>query len=434
VSHGLDTVRGMDKAPTSPNRPDHETIVTIADGEAVVAGLVLTERAVVEHLRALAPEQRPAELIRAIGIGLHGLATATMRATVNEMENRVRDILVSAAAAAETHIGTAVTTGRSELTAQLDPDVRSSLTARTVAELAQVHQATLARLDPDRADSHTAKLVGAITEMLGPGGQLAQRLADVFDSAEADHGMGRLLDTMDRRFLEIRDLLVGEQQRRQEASRGTAKGIEFEDVIEDILRVEARHLAGCIVERTGNIAGALGSEAKVGDFAITLSDGTRVAVEAKNTARLALGGSTGILAELDRAMDNRKATWALCISRQDAYPHEVGSFGIYGNRLLVVDPGDGTLVRVALRWIAAAAHDSMWVDHGVNTATALDKLERIRGLAQHFSRSKKVLAGAQSGLETVREELDSLRGELLELVDDAARALHQPAQETRKVA
>jgi hypothetical protein len=112
----------------------------------------------------------------------------------------------------------------------------------------------------------------------------------------------------------------------------------------------------------------------------------------------------------------------------------VGSFGVYGNRLLVVDPGDGTLARVAVRWIAAAAHNTGATEHTIDTTGALDSLDRIRGLAQHFSRSKKVLASAQSGLDTVRDELDTLRSELLDLVDDTTRALQPPPSETRWVA
>jgi len=419
---------------TSPNQAEDPAIITVEEGTAVISGLVLTDPTVVAHLGSIHPEHRADELVRAIGIGLHGLATASMRATVEEMENRVRTIIATAATAAQSQLGDAVEMGRSELSNHLDPNVRSSLTARSIAELEKVHRETLAQLDPDRTDSHTAKLVGAITEMLGPGGQLADRLADVFDSAEAEHGMGRLLDTFEKRFREIRDLLVGEQQRLVEAERGTAKGFEFEDLVEEVLREEARGLSGCIVERTGLSAGTLGPDAKVGDFVLTLADGTRIAVEAKNVSRISLSGGTGILAELDRAMDNRNASWSLCVSHHDAFPGEVGSFGVYGNRLLVVDPGDGVLIRVALRWIAAAARGASVHDEAIDTTGALEKLERIRGLAQHFSRSKKVLTNAQTGLETVRDELDLLRGELLDLVDDATRALRPAVVTARRVA
>lgn len=424
----------METTQPSPARNEIPVSVEIEDGVVVVERLVLTQPAVVAHLKTISPDQRGDELVRAIGIGLHGLATVTMRATVDDMEKRVRDLIATAATAAQGHIGEAVRVGRSELEAHLNPDVRSSLTARTVAELEELHKATLSRLDPDRSDSHTAKLVSAITEMLGPGGQLAQRLTDVFDSSEADHGMGRLLDTLERRFQEMRDLLVGEQQRQQEAQRGTAKGVEFEDIIEELLRAEAHGLSGCIVERTGNVAGKLGADARVGDFVMTLADGTRIAIEAKNSSRITLGGGTGILSELDRAMDNRNADWGLCVSAQDAFPREVGCFGIYDNRLLVVDQGDGTLIRVALRWIAAAARGASTTGDGIDASNALDKLDRIRALAQSFSRSKKVLAGAQNGLETVRDELDLLRSELLDLVEDASRSLHPQVPAARRVA
>jgi hypothetical protein len=320
-----------------------------------------------------------------------------------------------------------------ELAAHFDPDVRSSLTARTVAELEELHATTLARLDPDRSDSHTGKLMTSITDLLGPGGLLAQRLEAAFDSTEAESGFGRLLDTFERRFQEMRDLVVGDQQREAESARGTAKGIEFEDEVEALLRREARALSGCVVERTGHVGGTLGSHSKVGDFVVVLSDGTTVAVEAKNTARIGLTGSTGILTELDQAMDNRNATWSVCISNVDAYPGEVGSFAVYGNRILVVEDGDGTLTGVALRWIAAAASATAPGDDQIDAAAALERLARIRDLAQHFSRSKKILTTAQTGLESVREDLDSLRSQLLDLVDDISRVLRPAALTQRSV-
>ena len=278
----------------------------------------------------------------------------------------------------------------------------------------------------------TGKLVAEITALLGPGGLLAQRLENVFDTTEADQGFGRLLDVLERRFQELRDVVIGEQHRQTEAERGTAKGFDFEDEVEDLLRAQARPIGGCIVERTGHLGGALGSHCRVGDFTFTLPDGTSVAVEAKNSARIALTGSTGILDELDQAMSNRRATWALCVSRVDAFPREVGSFAVYGNRILVVEAGDVTLTGVALRWIAAATRAANGDQALADTGAALDGLQRIRDLAQHFSRSKKVLATAQSSLGSVRDDLDSLRSQLLDLVDDASRAL-RPAV-TQRVA
>ncbi len=419
--------------PSATERANPPAVVTVASDTTFVNNLVLTDASVARYLGMFPADRHAEELIRAISIGIHGLAATSMRATVDDMTSEVRRILESAASAADSHLGEALQAGRTELAAHLDPEVRSSLTARTVSELEAVHTATLARLDPDRSDSHTGRLVAAISELLGPGGLLAKRLEDAFDSAEADHGMGRLLDTFEKRFTEMRDLVVGEQQRAAEADRGTAKGVAFEDEVESVLRTEARSLSGCVVERTGQIGGTLGSQSKVGDFVVVLADGTRIAIEVKNTSRIGLTGTTGILHELDQAMDNRNGSWAICVSKTDAYPGEVGSFGVYGNRLLIVDPGEGTLTQVALRWVAAAARATAAGADSVDTTAALDRLARIRDLAQSFSRSKKVLTSAQSGLDTVREELDSVRSQLIELVDDIVRAIQPPAEPSQQL-
>lgn len=405
--------------------------ISIAGPTITITSLRLRDETAAAYLSQFSRDQWPNELVRAISLGLHGMASTSMRATVDEMKEEVHRILETADQAAESLLSRAIDTGRSELSAHLDPEVRSSLTARTVAELEEVHRATLSRLDPDRTDSHTGKLVAAITELLGPGGLLAQRLETAFDSTEAESGIGRLLDTFERRFQEMRDLVVGEQHRAEEAARGTAKGLEFEDVVEEMLRTEARALQGCTVERTGHVGGSLGIHSKVGDFVVVLPDGTRVAIEAKNTARIGLTGNTGILEELDEAMANRDAGWAMCISSSDGFPGEVGSFGVYGNRLLIVDSGDGPLTGVGLRWIAAAVRAAGSSEDEVDTAAAMERLARIRDLAQSFSRSKKVLATAQSGLESVRQDLDSLRAQLLDLTDDLARALSTSAGSSR---
>lgn len=427
LSQPANSVANMDNSASSPALSDPTdcsiAAISIDESTITIANLVLQDDAVASYLTQFSADRRPDELLRAISLGIHGLAATSMRATVDEMKDEVHRILEAADTAAESLLGRAIADGQSQLAAYLDPEIRSSLTARTVAELEEVHQATLARLDPDRTDSHAGKLVAAITDLLGPEGLLAQRLEAAFDPAAADSGVSRLLDTVERRFQEMRDLMVGEQHRSAEAARGTAKGVEFEDTVEELLRFEARALHGCVVERTGQLGGMLGAQSKVGDFVVALADGTRVAVEAKNTARIGLSGATGILEELDQAMANRNASWAVCVSSRDAYPAEVGSFAAYGNRLLVVDSGDGPLTGVALRWIAAAVRAAATDNDGIDATAAFERLERIRDLAHHFSRSKKVLTTAQTGLDAVRQDLDSLRTQLLDLTDDLGRAL-----------
>jgi hypothetical protein len=425
----------MEYTSTSPSDDAaHMPSIAVTNSSVLVNDLCLDDEAVATYLMQFPEEQRAGELMRAISLGVHGLVATGMQATVDEMTNEVRRILDAAAKAAESQLGLAVKAGRSELTAHLDPDVRSSLTARTVNELEAVHNTTLARLDPDRTDSHTGRLVAMITELLGPGGLLAQRLDEAFDATDTGQGLGRLFGQFERRLQEMRDLIVGEQHRAGEVERSTAKGFEFEDEVEAMLRKEARAIGGCVVERTAQQGGVLGAQAKVGDFTVMLGDGTTIVVEAKNATRIGLTGSTGILTELDQAMANRNASWSICVSHQDAYPSEVGGFAVYGNRILLVDGGDGTLIGVALRWITAAARSEDHSRELADTAAALDGLDRIRELAQQFSSSKRVLSTAQASLESVRTDLDSLRKRLLDLVDDAVRALAGGRDTARRVA
>jgi hypothetical protein len=180
------------------------------------------------------------------------------------------------------------------------------------------------------------------------------------------------------------------------------------------------------VERTGRTPGKLAADAMVGDLVITLGSGTRVAIEVKNTTRIDLNGGGGILAELDRAMVNRDAGWAICVSHHAAYPGEVGTFGVYGNRVLIAADDDGTLLRVALRWVDAADAAARHGGGDVDREAVLGRLDRIHELAGRFGRTKRALTNVRRGVDDIKTEIDDLRTQLLDLVGEARLALAAP--------
>ncbi len=167
----------------------------------------------------------------------------------------------------------------------------------------------------------------------------------------------------------------------------------------------------------------LGADVMVGDFVVTLPGGQRIVVEAKNQASLTLHGPTGILAELERAIDNRSAGFAVCVSALPAFPAEVGPLGLYGNRMLVVDAGDGTLAEAALRWARAVVETSDTGDDRVDVAALGDLFERLRALAKHFSTQKRALTDVRRSIEGVQDGLHELRTSLVELVEEGLRRL-----------
>jgi hypothetical protein len=322
---------------------------------------------------------------------------------------------------AEERVGEMLTAAEHAYSEQLDPEVRSSLLSRSLREFHRWQDAFFTGMDVDQAGSIGGRLVERLEGLVGAGGTLEAQLDAALDPSADGSALGRLRDEMLAEIRELRDAVHSERGRQAEAARGSQKGFLFEDVVEERCRAWAAGLGGCVVERTSTDGGALSRDALVGDVVVTLPDGGRVVVEAKHTARITLTGTDGILAELDRATSNREADIAICISAQDAFPAEVGSFGLYGNRILVVDDGSDSLFDVALRvagllMTTARPRDGETIDR----AALLDQLDRVHKLAKRFSSSKRTLTEAQNSIDLAKEGLDSMRSELIEIAEAAA--------------
>lgn len=401
------------------------------DGQIVkIDGLVVEDPGLAELLRAQ-PEDRWEEIVeRALVVGVRGLLTMGLGIDLGEVDARVRRTVEEVTSEASRQVEAVLRTAERAFTEQFDPRQRSSVVGQALEEFGAWRDRFLQGFDPDYADSHTARFLDQLTELLGPQGLLETRIRAALDPDADGSALGRLSRTIDGRFTELRDLLVGEEKRAQEARRGTAKGFVFEDVVEEHLRSLARAVGGCVVERTGHLPGELGSEATVGDFVFVLPTGQRLVVEAKNAARIDLTGEEGILAELDRAKANRRASVAVCVSAGDAFPKEVGSFGVYGDRVLVVDDGEGTMLSVAIRTaelLAGAAGPGPAAS--LDPQMVLDRLEGVRGLAQLFSSNHRRLTEIGASVKKVQDSLASMRIQLLEQLDDLVLEIQRACRE-----
>jgi hypothetical protein len=274
-----------------------------------------------------------------------------------------------------------------------------------------------AGIDLGRSDSHTTRLLKQMEAMFAPEGPVLSRLRQTLDPT-GNSPFAATFAGIQSELARLRDDVVRQMGRAEEAQRGTAKGVEFEERLDRTLRQTAKTM-GAIVEYTARSSGAT-SGAMVGDYLITLADGCRVVVEVKSQRSISLMGKNGILSELDRAIANRDAQAALCISAEAAYPEEVGAFGVYGNRVLVVDDGEGTMITAALRWISAAL--------AIRETTALvdlapihDGLQRLRTICQRFSSQRSALTDVTKSVDKVSENLADMRNEVLALVEDLLR-------------
>lgn len=395
------------------------TSISVDENRVTIESLSVIDPQLADALRR---SEDPAALLeRILSVGTRGVLSMGMGLDLGDMEERMQRTMLDATGAVEQRVAGMLEEARAEIARALDPTSRDSIVSRTLEEFSDWSISFFNEVDPERATSHTGRLLEEMKTLLGPGGALEERLGAALDPTDASSGLARVTELLDKRFAEIREMLALERGRSEEAERGTMKGFDFEDVVEESLRVAARQM-GATVERTSSDPGTL--DRIVGDHVVELSSGARIVVEAKNKKTLALQGDKGILAELDLAMANRSAGVAICVSKHPgAFPREVGPINVYGRRILVCDDGEGTLIWVALRWAQQLAASTAAEVADIDTDAVRDQLERLGQLAERFRSNRANLTSIQSSVGAVHESLGEMRSDLLELADDLTRQI-----------
>jgi len=394
--------------------------------EAIIERLVVTDPAVVRMIATAGEEDRPDLILRILSVGVQGVASMGIGIDLTAIDARVQSVVESVTTEAEASVRSIIDESRANLSKQFDPEQRSSILARALSDFTDWRDEFLDKLDPGIEGSAATILIQRLLDLVGPDGALERRLAEALDMDAGDSAFARLSRLIDERFDDLRCELSGdriaEAARLAEADRGTAHGIEFEDVVEANLRRWASATKGSVVERTTMSTGALTAASRVGDFVVTLGDGRRIVVEAKRHASITLTGTGGILGELDAAIANRGADSAVCIAGRDAFPAEVGRFNVYGDRVLVVDEGDGAMTAIAMQWaasMAAAAPNRADLD----AAAVTDRIDRIRKAAETLSGARRSVTAIKASLDQLHETLGGLRTDVLDQVDDLDRLL-----------
>ncbi|HEX9738889.1 MAG TPA: hypothetical protein VGA91_06630, partial [Candidatus Limnocylindria bacterium] len=218
-----------------------------------------------------------------------------------------------------------------------------------------------------------------------------------------------------------------------ERARGTAKGIEFEDLVADRLAELARGV-GDFLERTGTDAGdALRS--KKGDFVLTIDPtrthgrDLRVVIEAKDRSL-----SRRLLAEeLTAARANRGAAIAMAVFTPEHAPAGVVPFALVGSDVYAVyDPeaDDGVGLEAAFRVARVMALLTLRDPTGqVDLAAVGEALQDIQFAVDNVRKMKSRLTSISSAAQEVGSLLDDLRERVLASVrdiDDLLRAAAEP--------
>lgn len=413
-------------APPPRSRP----AVDVEGDVIVVDHLRVEDRALAAFVESRAEADRPEMADRALRIGLHALQDAGTALDVEFVRREFDALLehnsaVNEAAAKELdnvlRLNFADRDGRLPRMLEQFLGDRGQLT-RLVREL----------FDEDKRDS----AIGRLRTLLGTyfDGD-ASRLAQLLDPTRMGAPLYQFRSEMNSAFEKLNDRLTAIEAaataRAAERSKSSAKGADFEDLLEEMLGETVRPTSDTI-ERTGGAAGDV-IRSKKGDFLLTIDPqwcggaDLRVVIEAKNRSK----SWREMREELDAAKRNRGAAAALAIYTPEHAPAGVAPFDVrYGHVFAVIDPEspDMTTLTAALRLarlhaLASLATQKAEVDPArITSALAALKveLEAVRAL-------KMSLTSIKTTADTVAAGLDRLRDQILTRVTEAEACLQPKA-------
>jgi len=397
------------------------------DGDRlVVERLVLADPGLASIVGERPPDDRPAFVERALRIGLLALQDAGTTLDVemvrSEFEKLVRQSEQAnerAAQALDLVLRTNFADGDGRLPRTLDRFLGDKGALRTfVADL----------FDERRRDSAIGRM-GTMLERYfdGDASKLAQLLDPTRASSPLHQFRGEIAERFDKLSERIVALEAASQARAAERAKGTAKGTDFEDLLESMLGEIARG-AGDIVDRTGGETGDQ-LRSKKGDFVLTLNDAVargadvRVVVEAKDRPM----SVRAIRDELRDAKANRAAAVALVVFTPAHAPTGVAPFDVRsGDVYCVLDPEapeaatlEAAVKLARLLALASLAEREVEIDAaavGRALAAIREQLEAIRAL-------RAQLTSIRNATGAVWEGLDKLRNGILVRVAEAESEL-----------
>jgi hypothetical protein len=263
-----------------------------------------------------------------------------------------------------------------------------------------------------------------------PLGRLRETLEDRFDPAREGSFIHGLRGDFTSQIAQLRQDLGLQAAVAAERAKGSQKGIDFQDhVFQLVNRLAAPH--GDRAEDTSELKGPLGD---VGDALVSLDPGStgsverRIVVESKNT-KITLSGKDSIHRELDEAMQNRDAHFAIAAVEHSFAERFAPLQYVAPDKVLVAvdaDEADSLPLQVAYQLARALVVSRAVRQEAQPDVEAI--LGRLAEINRHLEtvRAMKVnLTGAATNIDNVKLMLDQMKDNIKETVADLVRAIQK---------
>jgi hypothetical protein len=416
--------RNIVSLPTPASLP--ATLVRTEGDRIVVDRLTLVDRGLAAFVAERPMDDRPDLVERALKIGLVALQDAGVTVNVDVVRREFEGLLQQSQATNDRAAAALEQTLRMNF-ADNDGHLPRTL-EKFLGDRGQLRMFVADLFDETKRDS----AIGRIGRLLGTyfDGD-ASKLAQLIDPTRIGSPMFQFREEVSAGFAKLNERLTAIEAaaaaRASERAKSTAKGGDFENVLEAMLGDLAR-ANGDILDRTGADTGDV-MKSKKGDFVLTLNDGLargadlRIVVEAKDRAM----SGRAIRDELREAKTNRGAVVGLVIFSTLHAPAGIAPFDIRaGDVYCVIDPlaPDPATLEAAVRLARLLAAATL-LEHEVeiDAAAVSAALAGIREQLELVKTLKSQLTSVSNATKAVWSGLDLLRSNILARVSEAESEL-----------
>jgi hypothetical protein len=400
--------------------------VRVEANRVVVEHLVLDDHALAAFVADRPVEERALLVERALRVGLTAIASVGVTVNVDAVRAEFQGLLRQTEAANE-KAATALDTMLRQNFADGEGRLPRTL-EKFLGDKGQLRGFVDDLFDEGKRDS----AIGRMKVLLGAyfDGD-ASKLAQLLDPTRLGSPLHQFRVEMAEGFNRIGERLAALEAagaaRAGERAKGSAKGVDFEEIVDVVLGAIARG-SGDLLERTGTGTGAT-IASKKGDFVLTLNaEATaghelRIVIECKD--RYVSGRA--MRDELREAKSNRDAAVALVVFTPAHAPTGIAPFDVRaGDVYCVLDPAapEPATLEAAVRLARLLAMQTLR-DHDVevDAAAVAEALKGIREQLETLRALKMTLTSIGTSAKEVYAGLDRLRDGILARLTEAEAEL-----------